>query len=75
MKSKSSLLTNQQSECLYHLVRGRPIREIAKQMDLSPRTVEHYLEAVKSKLNCKTRSELIEKALQMPFIKTRLQLI
>ena len=44
-------------------------------MELSHRTVEHYLAAVKEKLGCKTREELIAKALQMPLIKEKLLLM
>lgn len=34
---------------------------IAKSLSISPRTVEHPLEAAKIKLNCYTRVELFEK--------------
>ena len=74
MKTKSANLTNQQIECLYYLVKGKTIRQIGVAMGLSHRTVKHYLEAVKAKLHCKTRAELIDKALQMPLIKNKLQL-
>lgn len=73
MKPKSSELTDQQLECLFHLVKGKTIRKIGETMKLSHRTVEHYLEAVKIKLSCKTREELIAKAFLMPAIKNKLQ--
>ncbi|MBA2649585.1 MAG: helix-turn-helix transcriptional regulator [Legionella sp.] len=56
---KNKNLTSRQYDCLYYLARGMTIKEIALQLKLSARTVEHYLEAIKDKLNCRTRSELI----------------
>ena len=60
-------LTERQTDCLYHLVRGLSIKEIARKLELSPRTVEHYLDSVKNKLNCNSRSELIDKIMKMQF--------
>ena len=65
-------LTKRQTDCLYYLVQGMTVKQIAETMSLSARTVEHYLEAVKSKLQCKKRSELISRALKMKSIKDRL---
>lgn len=53
-------LTQRQYDCLYYLARGMTIKEISHELKLSSRTVEHYLETVKNKLNCRTRSELID---------------
>ena len=53
-------LSKRQNECLYFLATGMTIKEIARTMALSPRTIEHYLEAIKIKLNCKSRSELVK---------------
>lgn len=38
---------------------------IAIQLNLSYRTVQHYLDAIKVKLNCATRMELIDKAIKL----------
>jgi DNA-binding NarL/FixJ family response regulator len=65
-------LTDRQVECLYYLVKGMTIRQIASQLTLSHRTVEHYLETIKRKLQCNKRCELIEIALKMQEIKDRL---
>jgi len=54
-------LPARQRECLYCLARGMTIKEIAHEMKLSPRTVAHYLERIKSKLQCNSRSQLIAK--------------
>jgi DNA-binding CsgD family transcriptional regulator len=53
-------LSKRQLQCLYYLSRGKTLKEIAKILNLSSKTVEHYLEITKSKLKCSKRSELIE---------------
>jgi DNA-binding CsgD family transcriptional regulator len=65
-------LTGRQLECLYYLTQGFSMKEISNKIYLSARTVEHHLEAVKIKLNCQRRSDLIAKALLIPYIKNRL---
>lgn len=65
-------LTKRQMDCLYYLVKGMTIKQIANTLNLSPKTVEHYLDAVKVKLKCRNRTELITTALQMPAIREQL---
>lgn len=54
-----SILSLQQEKCLKFLISGYSSKEIARQMNLSPRTVEHYLARVRSLLKCKNSKELI----------------
>lgn len=54
------LLSKRQTECLHFLAYGMTIKEIAKELNLSPRTIEHYIEMTKVKLGCHSRSELIK---------------
>lgn len=56
-------LTHRQKACLYYLSKGMTIKQIAKTLALSPRTVEHYLETVKAKLGCYSKAQLIDKIL------------
>lgn len=65
-------LTDRQTDCLLYLVKGMTIKEIAKELNLAPKTIEHYLTTVKTKLNCHSRSSLITRALTMQTIKERL---
>jgi DNA-binding CsgD family transcriptional regulator len=65
-------LTPRELDCLYYLVKGNIKKEIAKQLKLSERTVEHYLESAKNKMMCSHRSELISKALLIPQIREKI---
>jgi DNA-binding CsgD family transcriptional regulator len=66
-------LTRKQMECLYWFAKGNAVKQIARKMDLSARTVEHYVEKIKLKMNATLRSELVAKALEIPCIRNRLQ--
>lgn len=54
-------LSRRESDVVHLIVTGKTIKEIAKKLALSPRTVEHYIENIKLKLNVHTKSELIDK--------------
>lgn len=60
-KSNAGSLSKQEQDCVQRLCRGLSLKEIAREMDLSPRTVETYLERSKIKLNCYKRADLIAK--------------
>ena len=49
----------QQQKCIRLLASGYTIKKIAIQLNLSPRTVEHYLERLRQHLGCKNSKELI----------------
>jgi len=57
-------LTKQQTACLKQLAIGLTFKQIAQTLGLSPKTVEHYLDTVKVKLNCQSRPELILQAIE-----------
>lgn len=54
-----SLLSKREHDCLQFLSCGLSVKQIAKQINVSPRTVETYIERSKIKLNSNTKSELI----------------
>ncbi len=55
-------LTKRQKQVLKLVGLGKTIREIALQLSLSPRTVEHHIEHIKDKLNASTKADLISLA-------------
>jgi DNA-binding CsgD family transcriptional regulator len=57
-------LTKQQTACLKYLALGCTHKQIALELSLAQKTVEHYLDAVKLKLHCKTRDELVLQAIE-----------
>ena len=60
-------LSSRESECLFYLLRGNTAKQIARLLSLSPKTVEHYIENMKLKFHCQTKSELISKAIEQGF--------
>lgn len=68
-------LTAKQLNCLFYLVLGMSHKEIASQLNLAPKTIEHHFEKIKIKLQCKSRAELIKVALKIPHIRTRLKMM
>lgn len=59
---KASLLTPREKECIMHILKGKSAKESAQVLDLSHRTVEHYLENVKNKFGCQFKNELFSSA-------------
>lgn len=63
--SKKSRLSRQEINTLVYLIRGRSAKQTAKILQLSPRTVETFLQSAKRKLNCNSTSELIDKIIKI----------
>lgn len=57
-------ITNREKDCLRYLVRGKTSKSIANMLGLSVRTIEFYIENLKSKFDVHSKEELIEKALE-----------
>ena len=53
------LLSKREIECLHYLVEGKAAKEIARKLDISPRTVELHIANIKGKMKCKSSLELI----------------
>lgn len=55
-------LSQREKEVLSGVSKGLTSPQIGEQLRLSKRTVEHYIENIKNKLNCFSKAELIQKA-------------
>lgn len=53
-------LTGREIECLFYISRGYSVKEIARALYLSPKTIEQYLERVRFRLNLSLRSDLVK---------------
>lgn len=61
-------LSHRQQECLALLIRGKTYKEIAHMLNVSDRTIEDHMHAIKYKLGCYNKSQLIEKAIDSGFL-------
>lgn len=53
-------LSTREYECLSFLARGKRVKEIALLLNLSPRTVESYVNIIKRKMNCFSTGKAID---------------
>jgi len=53
-------LSPRETETYYLLLQRKSSNDIAAQLSLSPRTIQHYIENIKLKMNCTSTQELIE---------------
>jgi len=56
-------LSKREAECLVLLLKGKTAKEMGKILNISAKSAESYLDKVKNKLHCYTRSQLFDKAL------------
>jgi len=69
--SRSSIsISNREDDCLFYLLRGMSSKSIAQILDISPRTVDSYIEKLKAKFNCNTRAELIDQCIGQGLLTT-----
>jgi len=61
-------LSRRELECFFHVIQGKTAKQIARELSLSPRTVEMYLDNVKTKLELPTVSHIMEYAMVNGFI-------
>lgn len=57
--------TSRETEVFHYLMQGKTAREIGHLLSISNRTVECHINSMKEKMNCRKKSELIEKVLKL----------
>lgn len=53
-------LSNREFQCVKLLAHGKRVKEIARYLDISHRTVEHYLMLVREKTACNYHEQLVD---------------
>jgi DNA-binding CsgD family transcriptional regulator len=61
-KHQSATLTPREKDILFFLAKAKTAKQIAHLLKVSPRTVYSHMEHIKTKLNCHTKSELVDMA-------------
>lgn len=54
-------VSTRQADCINYALQGKTIKQIARQLNLSPRTVEEHLNILKNKLACSNKVQLVTK--------------
>jgi len=67
-KFSSVKITERQSEVLFYTIRGKTVKQIARFLSLSPRTIDEYLEQLRNKFDSSNKHELIDKAICSGFL-------
>lgn len=61
----NSYLTHREFECIYYAIAGLTSVEIAQILSISEKTVRFYMDAMRTKFNASTKSELIGKLIKL----------
>jgi DNA-binding CsgD family transcriptional regulator len=61
-------LTRRELECFFHVIQGKTAKQIARELQLSPRTIESYLDNMKIKLGLDSTSQVMEYAVSNGFV-------
>lgn len=64
---KSVIISLREFQCLFLMSKGQTFKEIGKNLDLSPRTIESYINNLKSKTGTNSKSELIKLYFNSPY--------
>ena len=61
-------LSNREFQVVYMIAAGKPLKEIAKELSISPTTVSTYRARIQEKMNMKTNADLIHYASQQGLV-------
>jgi DNA-binding CsgD family transcriptional regulator len=59
LESRLKPFSKREQDCLKLLCYGKTGREMSEELNLSPRTIESYIENIKNKIGCNKKSEII----------------
>jgi DNA-binding CsgD family transcriptional regulator len=62
---RSEIFTQRDLECIRFLLLGKTAQDMAGQLNLSLRTVEHRIDGLKQKLQCAKKSQIVETFLKL----------
>lgn len=60
-RSLENVITKREYACLACAAHGKTVKAIAAELKISPRTVETYINNIKAKLECYSKTQIIEK--------------
>jgi len=66
-RGKHHRLTQRQGDCLFYLLQGKSLKEVAYFLNISIRTVEEHVAKLKVIFNCYSKSQLIDQAFALGF--------
>jgi DNA-binding CsgD family transcriptional regulator len=58
-ETQQIIFSGRELESLYHLCQGKTAKLTAREMGISPRTVETYIESIRAKSGCQNKLEII----------------
>lgn len=65
LQTSGQSFTSRELECLQWIIDGLTAKQIARQMHISYRTVEAYVQSLKNKMKCHSKIQLISKVLKL----------
>ncbi len=66
-ENDDTYLTRQEARCMVCFLRGATVSAAADILELSPRTVEYYVNNMKKRLGCNAKYELIQLVIESGF--------
>jgi DNA-binding CsgD family transcriptional regulator len=66
-KINNAILSKRLSEVLFLLLHGKSIKTIGFELQISPKTAEEHINKLKFLFGCNTKSQLIEKAIELGY--------
>ena len=67
-KYQKVYLSQRQAECAFYILQGKTAKQIAKILQLSPRTIEDIIKNIKNKLGLNFRSDIFDALIEGEFI-------